>query len=213
MELHFLDSGSIIDACHHEQDIYKMGGLSRKMPITFATFGIGVLAIGGFPFLSGFFSKDAILHLAHEAPAHGGTPVVYYILLATAALTGLYMARLFVVTFFGKARSENAEHAKESGPAMVVPLVILAVLSVIGGYGWFFGHTFESVTTAIPHAEGSFKTLMIITGSLFSVGGIVIAWLIWNPNKDTDALEVATPAVFKALAIYRPVKAAVAKRI
>ena len=196
----FLDSGSVIDACHHEQDIYKMGGLSRKMPITFGTFGIGVLAIGGFPFLSGFFSKDAILYLAHEAPHHGGPSLVYYILLGTAALTGLYMARLFVVTFFGKARSENAEHAKESGPAMVIPLVILAVLSVIGGYSWFFGNSFESVTGAIPHAEGSFKTLMIITGTLFSIGGIVLAWLIWNPNKEADTLETAAPGVFKALA-------------
>ena len=196
----FLNSGSIIDACHHEQDIYKMGGLSKKMPITFATFGIGLLAIGGFPFLSGFYSKDTILHLAHEAPAHGGSPLVYYILLATAALTGLYMARLFVVTFFGKARSENAEHAKESGPAMVLPLVILAVLSVIGGYDWFFGHTFESVRSNIPHATGSFKTLMIITGTLFSIGGIVLAWLIWNPSKEADTLETAMPGVFKALA-------------
>jgi NADH-quinone oxidoreductase subunit L len=191
----FLDSGSIINACHHEQDIYKMGGLWRKMPITFATFGIGVLAIGGFPFLAGFYSKDTILHLAHE-----GNSVVYYILLGTAALTGLYMGRLFVVTFFGKPRSENASHAKESGLAMVLPLVILATLSVIGGYGWFLGHTFESVTGAIPHPQNaSFKTLMLITGSLFSVGGIVIAFLIWRPGKDTDTLQVAAPAIFKAL--------------
>lgn len=196
----FLDSGSIIHACHHEQDIYKMGGLSRKMPITFGTFGIGVLAIGGFPFLAGFFSKDTILHLAHDAAEHGGNPGVYYILLATAALTGLYMGRLFVVTFFGKPRSDKAEHAKESGPTMVVPLLILAMLSVIGGYEWFFGHHFALVTQAIPHAEGSFKTLMILTGTVFSVGGIVLAWLIWNPNKTTDTLESGMPVLFKALA-------------
>lgn len=197
----FLDSGSIIDACHHEQDIFKMGGLYRRMPVTFATFGIGVLAIGGFPFLSGFLSKDTILHLAHEASGHGVTPLVYYLLLGTAALTGLYMGRLFVVTFFGKARSGNAEHARESGPAMVVPLVILAVLSVIGGYTWFLGGSFASVLDSIPHPDDSgFKTLMLITGTLFSIGGIVVAWLIWNPGKNADTLEEAMPGLFKALA-------------
>ncbi|MCZ6672024.1 MAG: NADH-quinone oxidoreductase subunit L [Verrucomicrobia bacterium] len=192
----FLNSGSIIHACHHEQDIYKLGGLSGRMKLTFATFGIGVLAIGGFPFLAGFFSKDTILHLAHDS----GYKAVYYILLATAALTGLYMGRLLVVTFFGKPRSENAEHARENGPAIVLPLIILAVLSVIGGYTWFFGHAFDSVIQALPHAEGSFKTLMIITGTAFSLGGIVIAWLVWNPNKDSDTLEAVAPGIFKALA-------------
>ena len=191
----FLDSGSIIHACHHEQDIYKMGGLAKKMPVTFLSFTVGVLAIGGFPFLAGFYSKDTILHLAHE-----GNTWVYTILLGTAALTGFYMGRLYVVTFFGKPRSENATHAKESGPSMVMPLVILAVLSVIGGYGWFFGHHFDTVIHAIPHAEGSFKTLMIITGTLFSVGGLLLAWLIWNPKRESDTLEASMPAVFNALA-------------
>jgi len=195
----FLNSGSIIHACHHEQDIYKMGGLSGKMKLTFVTFTVGVLAIGGFPFLSGFFSKDSILHLAHMAPQHGGSSVPYYILLGTAGLTGLYMGRLYVVTFFGKARSDNADHAKESGPAMVIPLLILAVLSVIGGYTSIFGHGFDAVFHSIHVAEGSFKTLMIITGSLFSVGGILLAWIIWNPKKDTDALESSVPVLFKAL--------------
>ena len=191
----FLDSGSIIDACHHEQDIYKMGGLAGRMKLTFITFTVGVLAIGGFPGLAGFFSKDTILHLAHENNA-----VIYYILFATAALTGLYMGRLYVVTFFGKARSESAENAEESGPSMILPLLILAVLSGIGGYVWFFGHSFDEVMHAIPHAEGSFKTLMIITGIVFSLGGIAIAWLIWNPKRETDSLEAGLPVVFKALA-------------
>jgi NADH-quinone oxidoreductase subunit L len=195
----FLNSGSIIHACHHEQDIYKMGGLSGKMKLTFATFTIGVLAIGGFPFLAGFFSKDTILHLAHSASAHGGSSVPYYILLGTAALTGLYMGRLYVVTFFGKARSDHATHAKESGPAMVIPLLVLAVLSVIGGYTGIYGHSFDGVFHSIHMAEGSFKTLMIVTGTLFSVGGIILAWLIWNPNKETDTLESGAPVLFKAL--------------
>lgn len=191
----FLNSGSIINACHHEQDIYKMGGLSGKMKVTFATFTIGVLAIGGFPFLAGFFSKDTILHLAHE-----NNTIVYYILLATAALTGLYMGRLYVVTFFGKARSEHAAQAKESGPAILIPLLILAVLSCVGGYTAFYGHSFRDIVHAIPHATDSgFQTLMYITGTVFSMGGIALAWLIWSPRKDVDALESGAPVIFKAL--------------
>ena len=192
----FLGSGSVIHACCHEQDIYKMGGLFGAMKITSITFGIGVLAISGFPFLAGFFSKDTILHLANES----NFKLVYYLLFGATALTGLYMSRLFVVTFFGKPRSYHAEQAKENGPAIVLPLVTLGILSVIGGYEWFFGHTFEAVTGAIPHAKGSFKTLMIITGLLFSVGGLIVAWLVWNPRKDSDTLENAAPALFKALA-------------
>tara|TARA_Y100000588_G_scaffold390921_1_gene498001 strand:- start:968 stop:2845 length:1878 start_codon:yes stop_codon:yes gene_type:complete len=191
----FLGSGSAIHACHHEQDIYKMGGLYGEMKITSITFGIGVLAIGGFPFLAGFFSKDSILHLAHESDFN----LVSYLLFGTAALTGLYMGRLFVVTFFGKPRSAHAERAKENGPAIVLPLVILGILSVIGGYEWFFGHTFEAVIGAIPNAEGSFKMLMIITGLLFSVGGLIVGWLVWNPSKDSDTLENVAPGLFKAL--------------
>ncbi len=191
----FLNSGSIIHACHHEQDIYKMGGLSGRMKVTFATFTLALLAIGGFPFLAGFFSKDVILYLAHEENA-----IVYALLLGTAALTGLYMGRLYVVTFFGKPRSQKAVQAKESGPAMTIPLLLLAVFSVIGGYRWFFGDFFNEVIPAIPPVEGSFKALIMVAGSFFSLGGILLAWLVWNPSRESDALEAKLPGFFNALA-------------
>jgi len=191
----FLNSGSIIDACHHEQDIYKMGGLAKKMPITFVTFLVGFFAISGMPGLAGFFSKDSILVLAHEANS-----TVYWILAGTALLTALYMARLLVITFFGKPRSEHAEHAKESGFFMVFPLVVLAILAVIGGYGFFYHGWFDFIYNAVPEAHGSLHTTLLATGVGFPIVGLILAWLIWNPKKDSDTLENAVPVVFKALA-------------
>ncbi len=130
--LMFLGSGSVIHACHHEQDMRKMGGLLKKMPITGWTFAIGVLAIAGFPFLSGFYSKDAIL-----SAAWARFPVLFWVGLAAAILTAFYMTRLFVMTFLGEPRDQKIyDHAHEGGPSLTAPLVILAVLAVIAGYGW-----------------------------------------------------------------------------
>ena len=128
----FLGSGAIIYACHHEQNIWKMGGLSKKMPITFATFTIGTLALCGFPFItSGFFSKEQILESASGNNQWG----LFTIAAAVACLTTFYMFRLLFVTFFSKTRSDNTDHAKEVGPFMLIPLVTLSVLAVITGYG------------------------------------------------------------------------------
>ncbi len=190
----FLNSGSIINACHHEQNIYQMGGLMKKMPITFITFTVALFAIAGFPFLSGFFSKDNILHLAHEV-----TPV-YYILMGTAVLTAMYMARLYFVTFFGKARSKNAEHAKESGPLMTLPLIILGVLSLIGGYTALYQGAFDGVLNAVPSTEELLSTSNMIKGAVISLLGFAVAWFLWNPSKEEDFLEKNMPALFKAMA-------------
>ncbi len=119
----FLGSGAVIYACHHEQNIWKMGGLFKKMPITGFTFVIGTCALTAVPFTSGFFSKEGILHAAH------GTPF-YWIALGVAALTTFYMFRLIFVAFFGKAKDEHAEHAKEVEFRMFAPLVILAVMAI-----------------------------------------------------------------------------------
>jgi NADH-quinone oxidoreductase subunit L len=129
--LMFLGSGSVIHACHHEQDMRKMGGLLRKMPVTGWTFAVGVLAIAGLPFLSGFYSKDAILSGAwHRFPVLAG------IGLASALLTAYYMFRLFAMTFLGEPRDAHVhEHAHESPPLMTGPLVVLALLAVVAGYG------------------------------------------------------------------------------
>jgi NADH-quinone oxidoreductase subunit L len=127
----FLGSGSVIHAMGGEQDIRNMGGLSSKMKITFITFLIGCIAIAGIPPFSGFFSKDAILLSAFEK-----SPVLYGIALFAALLTAFYMFRLLFITFTGKFRGthEQEHHLHESPAAMSVPLVILAILSVIGGF-------------------------------------------------------------------------------
>lgn len=122
----FLGAGAVIHACHHEQDIWKMGGLRAKMPWTFATFGIGTLALVGCPLLSGFYSKDAILATASET-----NPVLFVVAVGVAALTTFYMGRLVIVTFFGTARAADADHAHEVGGSMKWPLVALAIPSVM----------------------------------------------------------------------------------
>ncbi len=189
----FLGSGSVIAGCHHEQDIFKMGGLWKKMPVTFWTFTIGVAAIVGLPFLSGFFSKDAILYLAFQ-----NNKAVFGILTATAVLTSFYMIRMWKITFFGEARSHESEHAHETGLTMTLPLVVLAVLSVIGGYGWFFPSIAGSFAEAIPVAHGTAHTAMLLLSiGILSVGAGA-AWLFYK-SEPTDTLAAKSPAAFGLL--------------
>jgi len=131
----FLGAGSVIHALHEEQDIWKMGGLKKKMPVTFWTFIIGTLALSGVPPFSGFYSKDSILAQALEqTEVHPLTGWVLFILgVGVAALTTFYMFRLFFVAFLGDARTEKAKHAHESPAVMSLPLIVLAVFAVIGG--------------------------------------------------------------------------------
>lgn len=126
----FLGSGSVIHGMHDEQDITKMGGLKCKMKITFITFFIGSLAISGIPPLSGFFSKDEILY---KTFTNFGIPF-YVVGLITAAITAFYMFRLIALTFYGKPRYNQNVHPHESPSTMTIPLVILAVLSIVGGF-------------------------------------------------------------------------------
>lgn len=127
----FLGSGSVIHAMSGEQDIRNMGGLSKKLKVTFFTFTIGCIAIAGIPPFSGFFSKDAILLGAFQK-----NPALYWIALFTALLTAFYMFRLLFVTFTGKFRGthDQEHHLHESPSLMTVPLIILAILSIIGGF-------------------------------------------------------------------------------
>jgi len=147
----FLGSGAVIHACHHQQDIWKMGGLRHKMPITFWTFVAGTAALAAVPLTSGFWSKEAILETAH----HEGVAGPYWLGVIVAFLTPFYMTRLVIVAFFGQSRGEGADHAHEVGPVMWAPLAILAFLAVFSAYhfvadpflarghadfGHFFGH-------------------------------------------------------------------------
>ena len=128
----FLAAGSILMMLHHEQDIWRMGGLSRRLPITFLTFAVGALALIGCPPFSGFFSKDAILALASEH----NTPI-FAVALFTAFLTAFYVIRLLVIVFFGKPRSDIARESHESPAVMTAPLIVLAILATLGGFAFF----------------------------------------------------------------------------
>ncbi len=125
----FLGAGSVIVALHHEQDIWNMGSLRKKMPVTLWTFIVGTLALAGVWPLGGFFSKDAILAQALDHHNYA----LFALGCSVAALTAFYMMRLILVVFFGQAKSELPAHATESPSVMVWPLRVLAVLSVIGG--------------------------------------------------------------------------------
>jgi NADH-quinone oxidoreductase subunit L len=126
----FLGSGSIIHANHHEQDITKMGGLKKYMPVTHLVFLLGTLAISGFPLLSGFFSKDEIL-----AAGFVHSPLIFSLLILSASLTAIYMFRMYFLVFFGQFRGDHhtQEHLHESPGVMTFPLIVLAIFSVIGG--------------------------------------------------------------------------------
>ncbi len=146
----FLGAGSVIHALHHEQDIWKMGGLKERMPITWWTFLLGTLALCGTPFFSGFYSKDAILAAALEHNV-----ALFVMGVFVAFLTTLYMFRLVFVAFLGAPRSEASRHAHESRPVMSWPLVALAVPTVVAG---FFGlpAMLQGQWRAVEPAHGRF---------------------------------------------------------
>jgi NADH-quinone oxidoreductase subunit L len=138
--LMFLGSGSVIHAMHEEQDIRKMGGLKKYMPITHLTFVAGWLAIIGIPPFAGFFSKDEILWFSYSSPQ--GHPILWVLGVVAAAMTAFYMTRLMCLTFWGKSRVSSDVHPHESPVSMTFPLIVLGILSVIGGW------------VGIPHAIG-----------------------------------------------------------
>jgi NADH-quinone oxidoreductase subunit L len=167
----FLAAGAIIHAMHHEQDIWKMGGLNGKMKWTFLTFIAGYAALIGTPWVtSGFFSKDLILLAAWQHDKF-----VFLIGLVTAFLTAFYMTRLFVVTFLGAPRSEAAKHAHDGPVSMTGPLVILAVLSIIAGYGFIarpaLGAEFTESIETLEHSSNMVVPVLAILAFVTGVGG------------------------------------------
>jgi NADH-quinone oxidoreductase subunit L len=172
----FLGAGAIIHVMHHEQDIWKMGGLSGKMKWTFLSFTAGYLALIGTPGFSGFFSKDVILLAAWQQHSY----LIFLLGLFTAFLTAFYMTRLFVVTFLGSARSDAADHAHDGPLTMTGPLVVLGIFSVIAGYSFIGGHalgeTFSGAIEGIEHGggHGIVATLAIIAFALGIGAGYVL---------------------------------------
>lgn len=187
----FLCAGSVIHALHHEQDMRHMGGLRKKLPLTFITMLVGTIAISGLPPFSGFFSKDEIL-----AHAFAYNKVVWAIAVFTAFLTAFYMFRMLFLTFFGNYRGTHhtEEHIHESPRSMTIPLIILAVLSAIGGFigipevlggsHWLSG--WLSPVIAHHAAAPDHQTEYILMA--VSVIGVIVAILFANRKYNTQGV-------------------------
>jgi NADH-quinone oxidoreductase subunit L len=197
----FLAAGSVIHALGDEQDMRKMGGLRKKIPITYWTMTMGVFAISGFPFMSAFFSKDAILAAAFESGSLG--KVLWFVGLVTAALTAFYMFRLWYMTFWGESRNPDA-HPHEGPWSMLGPLVILAILSVGGGwigvtrFGAFLAPSVGSGTAE----SGSNQLEWLLTGLAVAVAalGWFIADRMYRQRPESPAqLAASMPAGYKLI--------------
>jgi len=181
----FLGAGSIIHATHHEQNIYNMGGLSSRMPWTFITFSIGVLALCGIPGFSGFASKEAILGIAWEQ-----NHAIFYLLLTGAGITAFYMTRLFVVVFWGVPKTEPVGEAKENSWVMVTPLLILGFFSVFAWMSSMYPHSLHPVLKAsVPHVDGEMKLWLPIISISVALFGILFGWFVYGNSKEQDPFE------------------------
>lgn len=177
----FLGAGSVIHSMHEEQDIRKMGGLARPMPLTFATFLIASLALSAFPLTAGFYSKDAII--MHSYFSDYGNFVFWGLAILGAGMTGFYTFRLFFYTFLGKSRTPDA-HPHESPMVMVGPLIILAGLSLVAGplAGWVDGFLSPVFGGHVPHAPHD--GLMEAAAITISLLGIVSAVGLYQTGKN-----------------------------
>ncbi|MBT6152901.1 MAG: hypothetical protein HOH75_13020, partial [Chloroflexi bacterium] len=200
------------DEDHHElfdpQDMRNMGGLRKRIPWTYWTYMMGTFALMGLPIFAGFWSKDEIL-----LDAKLEYPVIYWVLVVAAFLTAFYMGRQVWLVFFGKPRHHASEVAKESPWSMLVPLLVLAFLSVFGGFmnwpfegghqfGHWLGYTIEKATGHALHVP-AFDWGVAIPATLLALLAIGISWLIYgrNPLKtgQQDPLEKALGPIFKGM--------------
>lgn len=180
----FLGAGSVIHSTH-TNDIWEMGGLRKKMPLTHITFLIATLAIAGVPPLAGFFSKDEIL----AAALSNHHTMIYGIGMLVAGITAFYMFRIYFITFWGKPRTKDAEHAHESPLTMTIPLIILAALSVVAGFVPFADYVSSGAGSA-GHASA---WAVAIPAVAVGVIGIFISWLFYGSENNraqslTDSL-------------------------
>ena len=209
----FLGAGSVILGLHHEQDLSRMGGLRRKMPVTAYTMLVGVLAISGVPFLSGWYSKDMILADALGfGAAHPRHVLLTVLPILTAGLTAFYMFRLWFLAFAGQPRDRHAyDRAHESPWAMTLPLVVLAAFSLAAGWGWpvwdatasYLGHLLhDGEPAAVAARFGSelaaaheHHLLAGGLGLLMAAIGLAFAAFMYVARDPTIALEADTPLI------------------
>tara|TARA_R110002049_G_scaffold252263_1_gene426717 strand:- start:13588 stop:15546 length:1959 start_codon:yes stop_codon:yes gene_type:complete len=193
----FLAAGSVIIAMHHEQDIRKMGGLWKRMPVTYVTSLIGTLALIGFPAFSGFFSKESIVEAVHLSELPGAN-YVYWMVLSGVFVTAFYSLRLFLLVFHGKPRmdEETYSHVHETPKVVTVPLILLAICSVFAGYaiepmvyGDFFAasiHVSEQhgvMEKMASHFHGALAMVthgFMTTAFLLLLAGVALAWLCYS---------------------------------
>jgi NADH-quinone oxidoreductase subunit L len=179
----FLGAGSVIHALSGSQNIFKMGGLRKSLPVTFWTFSAGWAAILGLPPFSGFFSKDEIIYESLVAPK--GSPVLFGVLLLTALTTAFYMTRLYVLVFFGPSRisKHEKEHLHESPWVMTLPLMVLALASLVGG--WFGA----PVSFGSHELHGAVSPKMIMGVSvLVAMVGSGLAWFKYSRAQKEEAI-------------------------
>jgi NADH-quinone oxidoreductase subunit L len=179
----FLSAGSVIHGCHHEQDMRRMGGLSKAMPLTCLAYGVATLAIAGIAPFAGYFSKHAILgaiHATHNPLLLPHTETITMVATVIAVCTAFYMARSFILTFMGTYRGEV--HPHEAPIAMTLPVLILAVLSVVGGL--YLDHRLIAYLTgplpsAAHHASEGPVLISYVIGSLPGLAGIAAAYALF----------------------------------
>ena len=196
----FLAAGSVIIAMHHEQDIRKMGGLRKKMPITYWTSLIGSLALIGFPAFSGFYSKDIIIEAVH-ASTIPGAHIAYWAVLGGVFVTAFYSFRLFFLVFHGKPRMDQhtLDHAHESPRVVTVPLILLAIPSVVIGFltvsSMVYGDYFKDVITVLPEHD-----VLAKLGEIYHGPFQFISHAFQTPPVYVAAAGVATAFLFYMVA-------------
>jgi NADH-quinone oxidoreductase subunit L len=204
----FLGAGSVMHAMDDSVDMRRFGGLAAKMPITFVTFGLGYLALIGFPFLSGFYSKDAIIEAAFDR-GDGWGYVLGGVAILAAGLTAFYMTRLMLMTFLGRPRWEEGVHPHESPPVMTAPMIVLAAGSVLAGFLLVVAFPLEEwLTPVFGEPEGAEHVVAPIVVSilvtLVMLVGVVAAWLFVGRREVpvTAPARVALPVRAARRALY-----------
>jgi NADH-quinone oxidoreductase subunit L len=195
----FLGAGSVIHGLHHEQDIHKMGGLRKLMPVTFATYAAGMMALCGVPlFFSGAWTKEEILHAtAHWPSSH----VPYFLLLLGVVLTALYMTRQVMYVFFGNSRG-HATEAHESPSVMTIPLIVLAfcamVSSIVLTPAWPWLESYLTGDAAELDSRLFLQPMILVSLLLVGTGIAVGVWL-YQRAGDVDPVQTKLPALFRFL--------------
>jgi len=195
----FLGAGSVIHGCHHEQDMLKMGGLLKKMPLTAATFIAATLSNCAVPFFAGWYSKDAII----EAAWHGHHIAVFAFLAIAALATCFYSGRMIRLVFLGEANSEAAEHAHESPWTMTLPITVLGLVFAVGaGFAAHYlipASSLQVVDSALAGMHFSFTAPSTIVGLLALVIGFGGALKFYGTTRGADALQVVSPRTYALL--------------